>query len=120
LDSRKPQIFANSDATAPETTFHTGCDTMNGTKGTNGSPTGPKLLWEHPSPKTTPMYQFLKLVNETHNLRLSNYSELHAWSVNNVNSFWQRAWDFVGIRHQGTPTSVSRLGFMHIIFAYNG
>ncbi|RYN52620.1 Malonamoyl-CoA synthetase [Alternaria tenuissima] len=78
---------------------------MNGTKGTNGSPTGPKLLWEHPSPKTTPMYQFLKLVNETHNLRLSNYSELHAWSINNVNSFWQRAWDFVGIRHQGTPTS---------------
>ncbi|KAI4932932.1 hypothetical protein J4E85_003335 [Alternaria conjuncta] len=78
---------------------------MNGTKGANGTSTGPKLLWKHSSPKTTPMYQFLQSVNQTHNLQLSDYSQLHKWSIDNINEFWQRTWEFVGVRHQGAFTS---------------
>jgi hypothetical protein len=82
-------------------------NTMDGTNGANGTSTGSKLLWKHPSPQSTPMYQFLELVNKTHGLQLCSYQELYQWSIENTTDFWQRAWDFVGIRHQGTPSSVS-------------
>ncbi|KAI4628503.1 hypothetical protein J4E83_003053 [Alternaria metachromatica] len=78
---------------------------MNGTRGANGTSTGPKLLWKHSSPETTPMYQFLQSVNKTHNLQLSDYSQLQKWSIENINEFWQRTWEFVGVRHQGAFTS---------------
>lgn len=99
--------------------YHTDCNAMNGTKGANGTSAGPKLLWEHSSPQSTPMYHFLQSVNKTHGLQLSNYSDLHQWSITNVNKFWQRAWDFVGVKHQGTPTAVSGIGPIHVIFTYN-
>jgi len=79
----------------------------NGTSGSNGSSSGSKLLWKHRSPETTPMYMFLQSVNKTHGLQLSSYKELHQWSIENIDQFWKRTWDFVGIRHQGTPSSVS-------------
>jgi acetoacetyl-CoA synthetase len=53
------------------------------------------------------MYQFLRLVNKTHGLQFCSYQELYQWSIDNITDFWQIAWDFVGIRHQGTPSSVS-------------
>jgi hypothetical protein len=113
-DSRKPQYLAKSDVTVAENTNHNRYGAMNNTKGVNGTPAGPKLLWRHSSPNTTPMYQFLQLVNKTHDLQLSNYSELHQWSIKNINKFWQRAWDFVGVRHQGIPTAVSYRQPIHI------
>ena len=125
---RKPAItanlnfffpFANSDVTILREIHHTNCDAMKDTKGANGTSAGPKLLWKHSSPETTPMYQFLQSVNKTHDLQLSNYSDLHQWSINNVNKFWQKAWDFVGVKHQGVPTSVSWLGSIHVIYTYN-
>jgi acetoacetyl-CoA synthetase len=80
---------------------------MNGTNSANGTPPGAKPLWKHSSPQTTPIYQFLQSVNKIHDLQLSNYSELHQWSISNINQFWRRAWEFVGVRHQGAPTLVS-------------
>ncbi|EFQ85205.1 hypothetical protein PTT_19912 [Pyrenophora teres f. teres 0-1] len=77
----------------------------NGTNGSNGTPSGSKLLWEHGSPETTPMHQFLQSVNKTRGLQLSSYKELHQWSIENIDQFWQRTWEFVGVRHQGTPSS---------------
>ncbi|CAE7023741.1 acetoacetyl-synthase [Pyrenophora teres f. teres] len=77
----------------------------NGTNGSNGTPYGSKLLWEHGSPETTPMHQFLQSVNKTRGLQLSSYKELHQWSIENIDQFWQRTWEFVGVRHQGTPSS---------------
>ncbi|KAF1834702.1 acetoacetate-CoA ligase [Decorospora gaudefroyi] len=76
---------------------------MNGTIGANGTSSGSKLLWRHPSPQSTPMYQFLHKVNKTHNLQISSYPELHQWSIHHVDEFWKSAWEFVGVRHQGTP-----------------
>lgn len=81
--------------------------TMNGTNRANGTPTSSKLLWRHASPQSTPMYKFLRSVNQAHGLQLSSYHDLHKWSINNVDDFWGRAWDFVGIKHQGNPSSVN-------------
>jgi acetoacetyl-CoA synthetase len=80
---------------------------MNGSNGTNGTPSNAKLLWKHPTPQSTPMHDFLQLVNRTHDLQLSRYPELHQWSIDNINDFWQRAWEFVGVRHGGAFSSVS-------------
>jgi acetoacetyl-CoA synthetase len=79
---------------------------MNGMNGTNGTSVGAKLLWKHSSPKSTPMYQFLQEVNSTYGLQLSTYSELHQWSIENIDQFWQRVWEFVGVRAQGKAARV--------------
>lgn len=79
---------------------------MNDTNGTNGTSTAAKLLWKHASPASTPMSQFLHEVNKTYGQQLSDYRELHKWSIANTNDFWQSTWDFVGIRHQGQASRV--------------
>ncbi|KAH7083851.1 hypothetical protein FB567DRAFT_93345 [Paraphoma chrysanthemicola] len=74
----------------------------NGANGTNGtSHTSAKLLWEHANPQTTPMYRYLQTVNREHNLQLSTYSELHDWSIRNIDAFWQSVWKFVGVKAEG-------------------
>ncbi|KAE8846182.1 hypothetical protein HRS9139_00749 [Pyrenophora teres f. teres] len=75
----------------------------NGTNGSNGTPSGSKLLWEHGSPETTPMHQFLQSVNKTRGLQLSSYKELHQWSIENIDQFWQRTWEFVGAVDPNAP-----------------
>ena len=121
---QEPAIAANlnfsrtSVFTAAENTYHYDHDAMNGTKVANGTSAGPKLLWKHSSPETTPMYQFLQSVNKTHNLQLSDYSQLHKWSIDNINEFWQRTWEFVGVRHQGAFTSVSHRRPIHVASTY--
>ncbi|KAF2126492.1 acetoacetate-CoA ligase [Dothidotthia symphoricarpi CBS 119687] len=73
----------------------------------NGTSAGSKLLWRHASPKSTPMYKFLRNVNETHGLDLATYAELHKWSVDNTDQFWRRVWEFVGVRARGeAPVAV--------------
>ncbi|KAF2646072.1 acetoacetate-CoA ligase [Massarina eburnea CBS 473.64] len=69
------------------------------TDGTNGAPKPtPKLLWRHPSPQSTPMFQFVEKVNKEYGLRISSYKELHQWSVEHIDQFWGRVWEFVGVR----------------------
>jgi acetoacetyl-CoA synthetase len=91
---------------------------MNGSNGTNGTSSNAKLLWKHPAPQSTPMHEFLQLVNKTHDLRLSKYPELHQWSIDNINDFWLRVWEFVGVRHEGTPSSVSGCATVSISIAH--
>jgi acetoacetyl-CoA synthetase len=73
---------------------------MDATNGTNGVSSGPKLLWKHPAPMYTPMFQFLVHVNQKYGLQLTSYDELHRWSTLNIGKFWGRVWDFVGVRAQ--------------------
>ncbi|KAF2189073.1 acetoacetate-CoA ligase [Zopfia rhizophila CBS 207.26] len=73
---------------------------------TNGVPKAPKLLWEHPAPKSTPMWAFLKHVNEKYKLQLKSYDELHKWSVDNIADFWGTVWEYVGIRASPSGSKV--------------
>lgn len=79
---------------------HNGLNSANGTSG------GSRLLWKHASPESTAMYQFLRSVNESHGLQLSTYAELHRWSIDHIEPFWRRVWEFVGVRAQGTAALV--------------
>ncbi|KAF2198076.1 acetoacetate-CoA ligase [Delitschia confertaspora ATCC 74209] len=67
---------------------------INGVKGVEK----PKLLWEHPDPKSTPLWKFLQLVNQKYGLHLKSYEELLRWSNENTANFWGEVWEFVGIR----------------------
>ncbi|KIH92157.1 acetoacetyl-CoA synthetase [Sporothrix brasiliensis 5110] len=57
----------------------------------------PEELWRHPNPQQTPMFQFLETVNKKHGLKLTNYPDLHRWSVDSLADFWAAVWDYVGI-----------------------
>jgi hypothetical protein len=80
----------------------------NGSNGDNGQTSCAKLLWSHPDPRTTPMYEYLQAVNKEHNLHLSTYRELHQWSITNIDAFWQSVWKFVGVKAEGDASPVSR------------
>ncbi len=58
-----------------------------------------RLMWQ-PSPdriQASNMYAFMKRVNETYHYDFTLYPELWEWSVNNLDQFWQMAWDFLDI-----------------------
>ncbi len=47
--------------------------------------------------KRSQMTQFREFVNIQYDLSLSNYTDLHRWSVENIPQFWEAAWNFFDI-----------------------
>jgi len=59
-----------------------------------------KLLWQ-PSQeriKATNMYRFMTTVNEKYGKDFQEYAPLWEWSVQNLEDFWETAWDFIDIK----------------------
>ncbi len=59
-----------------------------------------KLLWK-PSEeriRQTNMYRFMQHVNQKYGKNLTDYPQLHQWSVENIADFWSTLWDFVGVK----------------------
>jgi hypothetical protein len=73
----------------------------------NGTSANAKLLWRHADPASTPMTKYLQHVNHVYGLQLSTYAELHKWSIEHIDGFWESVWKFVGVRAEGSPTPVS-------------
>ncbi|EON69741.1 acetoacetate-CoA ligase [Coniosporium apollinis CBS 100218] len=63
-------------------------------------------LWEHPSPKSTHLWQFVERLNKTYNLQLKSYEEAHSWSTNNIAKLWGEVWQYCGIRASQQYTEV--------------
>jgi acetoacetyl-CoA synthetase len=53
------------------------------------------------------MHKYLKEVNHSYNLSLSTYQDLHRWSIENIDAFWQSVWKFVGVKAAGDASPVS-------------
>lgn len=53
----------------------------------------------------TQMYQFMQNVSQQHNLKLDNYADLHAWSVEQPDVFWQTIWDDNEVISHSAPTA---------------
>jgi acetoacetyl-CoA synthetase len=49
---------------------------------------------EYPSSN---MESFLHMINNRFNLKLNSYEDLHKWSVENLEKFWDACWDYVGV-----------------------
>ena len=65
----------------------------NGTASSNA-----QLLWQHPSPQDTKLWDFLQRVNNKYGKSFKTYHELYQWSIENVSDSWGEIWDYVGIR----------------------
>ncbi|EXJ92021.1 acetoacetate-CoA ligase [Capronia epimyces CBS 606.96] len=65
----------------------------------------PRKLWEHPDPEQTAMGRFrLQLENEK-KVKLPTFDALNNWSVNNRVEFWDFAWRYLNVIHEGTYTT---------------
>ena len=70
---------------------------MADTNGANGFSDN-ELLWKHPSPKDSKMWDFLQRVNQKYNKNFQSYHELYQWSIENISDAWGEIWDYCGIR----------------------
>lgn len=69
----------------------------NGVNETKGSSDN-NLLWKHPSPKDTQMWDFLQRINKRYKKSFETYDELYQWSIRNVEPVWGEIWEYCGIR----------------------
>ncbi len=72
-----------------------------------------KLLWQPLEEhfKRANVTRFIEFVNEKHGLNIDpyardSYSQLYYWSINNLQSFWDAVWNFVGIKASHIYTQV--------------
>ncbi len=59
-----------------------------------------KLLWE-PSQeriRNTNMYKFMNFINVKFRKRITEYSNLYQWSIENIPDFWAAMWEFAEIK----------------------
>jgi len=58
------------------------------------------ILWSpsRESIEASQMHKFMLYINEKYNFKLSNFSELHNWSIENKSNFWSSVWDFFQIK----------------------
>ena len=58
-----------------------------------------ELLWK-PTPKrveNTSLFKFIKHVNTKHKEKIDSFENLHKWSVENRNYFWNEVWNFYNV-----------------------
>ncbi|MBY4677278.1 acetoacetate--CoA ligase [Marinobacterium arenosum] len=49
---------------------------------------------------------FIRQVNQRHNSRIGDYTELHRWSIDNPEAFWSMIWDYGQVRATEKGTRV--------------
>ena len=59
-----------------------------------------KVLWEpsFSSIKKTNLTHFQSRINQKYNLSIDNYLDLHNWSINYLDQFWEEVWEFSNIK----------------------
>ncbi|MBW2369350.1 MAG: acetoacetate--CoA ligase, partial [Deltaproteobacteria bacterium] len=67
-----------------------------------------KMLWKPSDEKIqqTNMFCFMTQINEKLGLNLSNYEQLHQWSIDNIPAFWEAMWAFAQIKASADYTQV--------------
>ena len=65
-----------------------------------------KTLWKPHNKKQSQMYDFLNQMNAKYNLEITNYNELHKWSVENISVFWKEIWNYSKIIYSRPYTKV--------------
>ncbi|KAL2179040.1 uncharacterized protein P884DRAFT_219966 [Thermothelomyces heterothallicus CBS 202.75] len=66
----------------------------------------PRKLWEHPDPKSTPMYRFMQEINGKENLQLKTFRELYAYSLAHRTSFWSHVFRSANLIYEGSYSVV--------------
>ena len=53
-----------------------------------------KALWKPKRPEKSQMHDFIQIINNRYNLDITNYEDLHKWSINNISNFWKEIWKY--------------------------
>ncbi len=62
------------------------------------------VVWTPKHPEASQIWQFMRFVESKHHQDVTNYQQLHTWSVQNPTLFWQSLCDFFNI-HFDTPAT---------------
>ncbi|SPO20859.1 related to Acetoacetyl-CoA synthetase [Ustilago trichophora] len=70
--------------------------------------TAQPLVWSPTADEisSTSLDKFRRLINSRFNLNITNYHELHAFSIDRLSDFWEAVWDYAGIRATSRFSSV--------------
>ncbi len=63
-------------------------------------------VWTPKHPKESRMWQFMRFVGEQYQQDMTNYQQLHAWSVHQPELFWSSLCDFFNIRFDTPATQI--------------
>lgn len=64
------------------------------------------IAWQPKEPHNNTMWKFLNFVNEKCKENFKEYSELHAWSINNIADFWTALSEFYAISYDTPPSQI--------------
>ncbi|MCT7658010.1 acetoacetate--CoA ligase [Mycobacterium deserti] len=66
------------------------------------------IIWEPDlnSVERSRIWRFTQFVETRHRLQLRSYGDLHRWSVDNIEAFWQAVWDFFAVGSVSEPIPV--------------
>jgi acetoacetyl-CoA synthetase len=62
-------------------------------------------IWGPDLSSASQMRAFINFVNEKHQLQINTYQDLHAWSIQEIASFWQDVADFFDLNFDSNPTA---------------
>ncbi|KAF4555056.1 AMP-binding enzyme-like protein 1 [Elsinoe fawcettii] len=65
----------------------------------------PKKLWEHPDPKSTQIWWFMREVEKKRGIKLETFNDLYEWSVNSRIDFWADLFHLMPMIHHGSYKS---------------
>ena len=57
------------------------------------------ILWSPDSSQSCEMQQFMKFINDEHDLDINTYDQLYNWSINFGSDFWASIWKYTNIIH---------------------
>ncbi|MGQ4276072.1 acetoacetate--CoA ligase [Pseudidiomarina sp. E22-M8] len=68
-----------------------------------------KMMWQPSADQiaNARMTNFMQQVNQDLKLALTNYQDLHAWSVDHSADFWRYLWDYLEVIGEPGPTTVT-------------
>ena len=58
-----------------------------------------ELIWKPSSQKiqSSSLHQFIEYINPKYKLKINNFEDLHKWSVENRDYFWDEVWNFYNV-----------------------
>ena len=64
------------------------------------------IVWSPtpPNQQSSHLHNFIETLQQQYQLIFNNYTELHQWSIDHPDRFWQATWDFCGI-YASTPAN---------------
>lgn len=65
-----------------------------------------KPIWQPQNPEASKMWHFMKYVAQEHKQTINEYPQLHAWSIENIDLFWESLCDFFSIEFDTPPKQI--------------